>query len=344
MISRLFTDEFLGLIFAPRNTKDSRRFHYIDLKGSTISQQRKVPSRIAYCVENKDLLANAWGFGVKPKFVSCWTKLLLDKNAVAAQEDDIKDWKNIDDGMMRLPPARSASQVVEEFLHEMYLCLVEEVEKFYGATVLEVTPIDCWITLPAIWSDEAKQATPNSTIEAGFAKRSIDQIHTIAEPEAAAIATLKELSAPGTLNACGDNILICDGGGGTVDLTAYTVTSVIPNIKFKELCIGTGPGSTIMNNWEWIKKDFGHNEFEENAVLGPIFLNVPGSHQYDSDEHSVILSHQTAVLRGTAARALEGIVPSLRYARRHYGFGDTSMTTKARNVVQEECGSVFQRR
>lgn len=83
----------------------------------------------------------------------------------------------------------------------MYLEFIKQAQNLHGSIVLEVAPTDCWITLPAIWSDEAKQATLNAATRAGFSKQSMDKIHTIAEPEAAAIATLKEPSAPGTPNA-----------------------------------------------------------------------------------------------------------------------------------------------
>ncbi len=62
----------------------------------------------------------------------------------------------------------------------------------------ENTPMDCWITLPAIWSDEAKDATLKAAKRAGFGNRPYDEVFTIAEPEAAAIATLKRYSGSGS--------------------------------------------------------------------------------------------------------------------------------------------------
>lgn len=80
--------------------------------------------------------------------------------------------------------------------------------------VFNSTPMDCWITLPAIWSDEAKELTLQAANNAGFGKRDGDELHTIAEPEAAAIAVLREYTSPvmmtptlvRTLNA-GDNCM-----------------------------------------------------------------------------------------------------------------------------------------
>ncbi|KAF7872010.1 uncharacterized protein EAF02_009115 [Botrytis sinoallii] len=208
------------------------------------TEKQKIPSRIAYARENPSLLkSDKWGFDVGPKLMSCsWTKLLLDKNAVFGEDDDIISKIVIDEGMMHLPPHRDCKGVCEDFLHELYVAFAGHVERTLGVDAFRMSPIDCWISLPAIWSDEAKHATLDAARKAGFAANPMDEVHTIAEPEAAAIATLRELAAPGTLNAVqrGDNVLICDCGGGTVDITTYTVTSVAPKLTFEELCVGTG--------------------------------------------------------------------------------------------------------
>lgn len=38
----------------------------------------------------------------------------------------------------------------------------------------------------------------------------------------------------------GDAFVVCDAGGGTVDLISYAVEQVVPNLKVKELVPGTG--------------------------------------------------------------------------------------------------------
>lgn len=37
-----------------------------------------------------------------------------------------------------------------------------------------------------------------------------------------------------------ENILICDCGGGTVDITTYVITQVSPHLAFDELHVGAG--------------------------------------------------------------------------------------------------------
>lgn len=59
----------------------------------------------------------------------------------------------------------------------------------------------------------------------------------IKEPEAAALFTTQSLDFALKPN---DAFVICDAGGGTVDLISYEVEDVQPNLRVKELVPGTG--------------------------------------------------------------------------------------------------------
>ena len=76
---------------------------------------------------------------------------------------------------------------------------------------LQKQQISYVITVPAIWSDKAKELTTTAAVRAGIKRR---QLMLITEPEAAALycATFCDEVA---LKA-GDRFLICDAGGGTV--------------------------------------------------------------------------------------------------------------------------------
>ena len=165
----------------------------------------KTPTRIAYKKENpdnKDMEGDYWGFEVFPKLTSCsWTKLLLDKKAAVEVYDDPTLFSEVTtQGMMRLPAFRDASGVCEDFLRKLFEHLLTELHKEMTESILANTPMECWITLPAIWSDEAKDATLQAAKKAGFGARPGDEVFTIAEPEAAAIAALKKYAAADSLN------------------------------------------------------------------------------------------------------------------------------------------------
>lgn len=59
--------------------------------------------------------------------------------------------------------------------------------------------------------------------------------------------TLHELSPHGLVT--GDSFVLCDAGGGTVDLISYTITKMSPTLEIKEAAAGSGAlcGSTFLN-------------------------------------------------------------------------------------------------
>jgi molecular chaperone DnaK (HSP70) len=87
----------------------------------------------------------------------------------------------------------------------------------YGPEFLENQQISYVITVPAIWSDKAKELTRKAAVRAGITRKNL---LLVTEPEAAALycATLCEQV---DLKE-GDRFLICDAGGGTV-------VSTVPN-------------------------------------------------------------------------------------------------------------------
>ncbi|QSZ31534.1 hypothetical protein DSL72_001101 [Monilinia vaccinii-corymbosi] len=287
----------------------------------------KTPTRIAYKRENPKLKSNKWGFEVNSKMTSySWTKLLLDKNAATMKHDDPSLANMTGSGKLPLPPFRDAAGVCEDFLHQLYKHVSAKLRQQMTDLTFENTPMQCWVTLPAVWSEEAKHATLRAAKNAGFGKRPGDEIYTISEPEAAAIAALNEYSKSNAMNPISpkENILICDCGGGTVDITTYNIVQVQPYLSFDELCVGiggkcgstyidrnlhsllskrfgsafdnlpvgqTGPGSRFMAAFELLKRDFGRNNEREEVELGPLNLDVPDSAHFDEEDRLVLLSH-----------------------------------------------------
>jgi molecular chaperone DnaK (HSP70) len=161
----------------------------------------KVPTRLAYSQENNELQKNAWGYEVMPKMASCsWTKLLLDINAKDRTYDDPNLQRAVDGGMLHLPPHIEAQQVCSDFLKELHTYMTSRMEKKVSSAVLTATPVDCWLTVPAVWSDNAQMATKRAAQAAGFGCRPQDTINIITEPEAAAIAALKAHQGPNTFD------------------------------------------------------------------------------------------------------------------------------------------------
>ena len=173
----------------------------------------KVPTEISY-----DLPAGAapgtaptvkWGFQFKPEEsrLRC-IKLFLDRS-------------------QKLPfyvsPLETAAQLkkfnktvvdaVSDYLTQIYHHTMYTLTRRYGESFMASTKVDFVLTCPAVWSDAAKNTTLQAAERAGMGAQS--QIQMISEPEAAAVYTLKAIQ-PNHLKA-GDNFIVCDGGGGTVE-------------------------------------------------------------------------------------------------------------------------------
>ncbi|RDW74281.1 Hsp70 family protein [Aspergillus mulundensis] len=301
----------------------------------------KTPSRIAY-----DGAGNRrWGFQVKPGMNSySWTKLLLDTGSRLTNYDaDLEGATAL--GMFRLPEDKDAVEVAGDFLSGVYRHILRCIAQQRTEEALSITPLEFWFTVPAIWSDEAKHATLEAARCAGFGSRRgrvQDTICLIPEPEAAAIAVLRRATADGLgfLVKPDDGVLICDCGGGTVDITTYLVKEVWPTLKFEELCTGIGakcgstaidrkfynlmgrlfgkaftdfprsktaPGSEFMNKFEVIKRDFGYDSENTTHELS---LNIkpvaPDPAYFNADENVVVISDED--LRGFFDPVIEKIL------------------------------------
>ena len=80
------------------------------------------------------------------------------------------------------------------------------------------------ITVPALWSDRAKHMMRQAAIQAGLITPSdpSDRLVLISEPEAAALYCEETMGDQVQLQD-NDRIMICDAGGGTVDLIVFQV-------------------------------------------------------------------------------------------------------------------------
>ncbi len=101
------------------------------------------------------------------------------------------------------------------------------------------------ITVPAVWSDDAQAKTLACAEKAGMGAGS--SLHIVSEPEAAAIYAL-DMMDPHNIKK-GDTFVLCDVGGGTVDLISYTVSALKPKLQIAEASPGSGSlcGSSFLN-------------------------------------------------------------------------------------------------
>lgn len=129
-----------------------------------------------------------------------WTKLLLDQHTPSTHYDDTTLEDASGTGILRLPDGKDAIEVTSDFLSELYRHILKMITKQFTEEALCITSLEFWFTVPAIWSDQAKDATREAARLASFGdspSRPHDKISMITEPEAAAIAALKRTTSDG---------------------------------------------------------------------------------------------------------------------------------------------------
>ncbi|OQO13037.1 hypothetical protein B0A48_02501 [Cryoendolithus antarcticus] len=251
--------------------------------GSNNLTSEKVPSEIAYILPPTGLQNGArndvtpeqnplapvkrgikWGYQFRPEEqrLRC-IKLFLDRN------QKLPSWVSpLETAGMLRKSDRTVIDGVADFLSVLWGHTNECLERRYGEAFMRDVEKEFVLTVPAVWSDSAKNATLQAAERAGMGTKS--EIKLISEPEAAAVYALK-MTPPKGLKR-GDNIIVCDAGGGTVDLISYKVTSLNP-LRVEESAVGSGGlcGSAFLNYRfaDYIKARIGPQVFENMKEKKP---------------------------------------------------------------------------
>ncbi|EHL00510.1 putative Heat shock 70 kDa protein 12A [Glarea lozoyensis 74030] len=167
----------------------------------------------------------------------------------------IVDWpdSNAQDDLDEI--GKPAVTVAADYLAALYKHAMERIKTSVPTDYLAKCKKEYVLSVPAVWSDKAKDLTLKAAKQAG-----IHPVTLIKEPEAAALYTLytqKDKSL-----AVDDAIVIVDAGGGTVDLISYEIAAMKPRLELKELV----PSKGSMAGSLGLNKRF---EQEVQHIIGP---------------------------------------------------------------------------
>ncbi|KAK6856748.1 hypothetical protein PG995_006935 [Apiospora arundinis] len=183
----------------------------------------KVPTIIAYTGPTDF----KWGYQVKPGDKSIvGIKLLLDPDQ---DKPSYLPGSGKKTSLRNLP--KPAVDVAADYIGAVYNHALGKIRESSVGNFFDKCEREVILTVPAVWSDKAKNLTLQAATKAG-----LGSVSMIKEPEAAAIYTLSEQALA---LQDGDICLICDAGGGTVDLIAYEVAQSSP-LELAEVVPGTG--------------------------------------------------------------------------------------------------------
>ncbi|KAL2689750.1 hypothetical protein Neosp_003811 [[Neocosmospora] mangrovei] len=249
-------------------------------------------------------VANGWQWGFQiPESAkrSKYFKLKLDDNGQVTKDGE------------------SAQDLTKVYLSCLHAHFVTILEARLSPSVVRSTPMDFVVTVPAIWSPAAKQATERAAAMAGFCGH--QRIMLISEPEAAALYTLKTLS-PATLQV-GRKFVVCDAGGGTVDLISYQVSQV-GKLEVNEVTEGTGGkcGSSMLNT-----------RFRRH-------LKQTHGEKYWTDERLIVALNEFESFKKTFSPKGEPLTikvdPSLGLRRNRYTMSQDDMKTKIFEPIMKD--------
>ncbi|KAG0124762.1 hypothetical protein HOY82DRAFT_617537 [Tuber indicum] len=324
-----FGTTYSGLAYIHTSNPDYKGIEVItSWPGRGNTNYDKVPTEISYSNNG-----TTWGYDIPVSGLRHgFFKLALDANAAATKYDNPRLAASNPQSMERsyanipLPAGKTAVEITTDYLKMLYTHLMKTLSE-RNIHALDNTPIQFVLTTPAIWSHEAQNATSQAARDAGFTSRAGDTLTMVSEPEAAASYCLKEIYHERS-DTCsplepGERVVICDAGGGTVDLITYTVEKVHPRLSLYEAAIGSGgkcgsvavdraflsllesrigpgfrewparktaPQSSLMTTFDMAKKGFG-------TTARTDFLRIPVGYVRDDPENGI----EDAELRLTVA-------------------------------------------
>ncbi|KAF2718371.1 actin-like ATPase domain-containing protein [Polychaeton citri CBS 116435] len=275
-----FGTTFSGIAFALDTVEDPLKAIEVitSWPGANSITSDKVPSELSYS------RAIRWGFEVHPEEarLRCM-KLLLEACQKLPSYVSSEDTYNL-----LLRSDKRARDVVKEYLAALYHHTIETLKCRYGSVFVNTTGLDFVLTVPAVWSDGAKAATLKAALKAG-----IPNVRLVSKPEAAAAYALQSIQ-PNHLRE-GNNFIVYDAGGGTVDLISFEIKQLKP-LKLQELAHGSGGmcGSVLLNLRfeQCIRARMGHEAFDtmkkdprgnRNWQIALAYFEEKVKRRYDND-------------------------------------------------------------
>ncbi|KAF5607897.1 heat shock 70 kDa 12B [Fusarium subglutinans] len=192
--------------------------------------KQKVPSAIFYHHLNDE--DPEWGATTpQDDTVLRWFKLLL------VDEKDLPDHirhsvqLKIARALM-LKANKTPVQILGDYLRQLWHHCRQNILRAEGRRMMTVSTVHLVVTLPAIWPYYVRSRMTEALGHAGLlniTKTGHTTLAFISEPEAAALTCIKENADRFNVRV-GDHFVICDAGGGTVDLITYKIEKLDPLI------------------------------------------------------------------------------------------------------------------
>ncbi|KAH8903396.1 actin-like ATPase domain-containing protein [Coniochaeta sp. PMI_546] len=229
-----FGTTYSGAAWATLADFENSQINLVTTWPGTGREESKAPTELFY-----DQGRIMWGYSIPADAEPFrWFKLLLLRDSDLTPEmkrSKILDRQNI----MLAEQNKTATDIIADYLQGLWKHIMATIVRARSKSVIDALKFHVVITVPAIWPDYARKDMREAAKKAGILDDRPSGETTLdfaPEPEAAALASLWDRTA--NLEK-GDVYMICDAGGGTVDLISYKVGSLEP-IQLHEAVVGTG--------------------------------------------------------------------------------------------------------
>ncbi|KAJ5710369.1 hypothetical protein N7488_004525 [Penicillium malachiteum] len=159
-------------------------------------------------------------------------------------DDHLQRWEFYDETLqyvvcsraLQLPNGRTATSVMRDFLLQVYESLEHTLISLFCGEKFRKGAIDFYFTIPACWLLKTQDAMCTAIENAGFGSYDLHEVKLLAEPEAGVMSVIQERDLK---IETGDGVMICDCGGGTVDIATYRVAD-LPSASLERLSTTMG--------------------------------------------------------------------------------------------------------
>ncbi|KAL2834215.1 hypothetical protein BDW59DRAFT_44951 [Aspergillus cavernicola] len=229
-----FGTTFSGVAWATPENFEAEQINQITAWPGTGREEGKAPTELLY--EDEQTM---WGYNIPGGADTVrGFKLLLLRDEDLTEEIKASEFFLRARRMLK-DTKKTPVRLIADYLRAVWKHTLDTINKALGEFVVDGLRFHVVITVPAIWKAYARQAMTDAAKSAKILKsRQAGEttLSFVPEPEAAALSTLCER---GRRIKKGDVYVICDAGGGTVDLISYEIMDTNP-IAMREAVEGRG--------------------------------------------------------------------------------------------------------
>ncbi|KAL0094565.1 hypothetical protein J3Q64DRAFT_1858417 [Phycomyces blakesleeanus] len=250
------------------------------------SSYAKVPTACLYAHDSKKLIA--WGHDAIRKANDVNNKDILVERFKLLLDSRIP-------ASVKLPHGLKPLDVIADYLTEFNKYIHDCFKRKFGVIYNKEKFRYC-LTVPAMWDDYAKSLMREAAIRADIVTRldNPNRLVLTSEPEAAALYCEKKSEQFKLTD--GQRFLVCDAGGGTVDLIVFEVTRTAGKKTIKEVTQGHGSscGSTFLdqNMREVFKSRFGDlaeiNKPTIDIMVNQFITSAKPGFENKDNEHFIV--------------------------------------------------------